>query len=135
MLRGMTYSKPFLANEPRNIASSNTFYRAITALALAKIGGEDPEDIVQRAWGRDETLSTIIKAAVTPLSTTTGSTLTGIAHTTLLTGLSQGSAAAKLFSECVRLDFDGFNQVVVPVVATSVPPIFVAEGNPSAMIQ
>jgi hypothetical protein len=116
-------------------ASSNVFFRAIAAMTLAKLKSEDAEEIFERAFGRSEAASLIIKASVTPLSTTTGSQFAGVARTTLLTGLSQGSAAFKLFAKCMRLDFDGFNQVIVPVVTTSQAPIFVPEGNPGNIVQ
>jgi hypothetical protein len=130
--------KQFLPTEPRSYGSATPqlISRAIFALAVGKLTGEDPENVIEYTWGvRDEKLSPlVVRATSVPLSTAASSLVTS-SHTALLVEISQASAAAKLFSRCVRLDFDGVNQVVVPVTTSSDPPLFTSEASPGVMVQ
>ena len=94
------------------------FWRACAAQVIVKQSG-----------------STKTRAVPMPLTTTTGAEFAALATTGLLTGLAPASAAAKLFSRCSRVVFDGVDKIIIPRIATSDAPVFVAEGSAHTVVQ
>jgi hypothetical protein len=117
---------------------ARSFWRAWTARALGTIHGENPEQIIKRAWGADESALLISRAVPATASTTAsgwGSDLLAVAATGTLPILAPASAAAALFARCLQLDFTGVHQTMVPRVQTAPTATWTAEGAPSAMLQ
>ena len=105
---------------------SRAFWRALAAIALAK-RGESAEKIVQRIWARDDMALAVTRAATSPTSTASTAILpTVIAG--FLSGIAPQSAAARLFSEALRVELQGVYKVLLPRLSTAIPaPVFVAE--------
>ena len=110
-------------------ATSNVrnFWRTLTAEALGKFG-EDPAKFAQRHWPDFQT-----RAAVTPLDRTSTALLSTVIGP-FLSGIKMRSAAAQLFSQCLRLELTGLNIRKLPRVATAPTLVFVAEGQPIPVI-
>ncbi|MGY8677107.1 hypothetical protein Q2941_04740 [Bradyrhizobium sp. UFLA05-153] len=126
--------RPFLP-DPVLMRSNEqrSWYRAITADALSKLGRGKPETILKSEWPRDERAALIHKAAVSPTSTAQFPP-----HTIVETfrSLAPGSAAIKLFNLGLKLDLNSATTVTVPnAVAQAGVPIFVGEGLPAPAVQ
>jgi hypothetical protein len=116
---------------------AKSFWRSVTALAISKIEGKSALEIIERAWGRDESAAMITRAASSAMDTTasSGGSIVPIAVTGLVTGLAQSSAAMKLFGRCARVDFAKAHQIVVPRVVSSTAPVFIAPGASHTVVQ
>jgi hypothetical protein len=105
-----------------------SFHRAITAMALGQEGARAAAAVLNRAWPGDTRAEMILKAAVSP--TTTSDYRTAIVTNPLVT-LAPASAAAQLFAECFEVDLQGVTSVRLPYVTTTAQPGFIAEGAPA----
>jgi hypothetical protein len=106
-----------------------SLHRAIAAKVIGARSREPAHQIVNRAWPDDIRASLIVRAPTTPTTTTAAAALTQTRTSDLLL-VAPGSAAAQLFSRCLRLDFDGISQFLVPYVGAHPTPLFVGEGAP-----
>jgi hypothetical protein len=117
-------------------STAKSFWRGLTAIALATIRKQDPEDVVARAWGRDEVAGLVTRAATSPASSGSPWGLElPISTASLLVTLAPASAAAKLQAAAVPLDFTGVNIIVVPNVTTAPTGTWVAEGSSVKIVQ
>jgi len=89
---------------------------------------------VRKAWPDDTRTSVMTRAAVSPSDTTNTAALTATRVSPLLL-VAPGSAAARLFENCVKLDFTGVLQFFVPHVGTHPIPLWIAEGAPIPFVQ
>jgi hypothetical protein len=105
-----------------------SLHRALAGAVLGKLADQPPEKIVRRAWPDDTKASWLTRAPVSPMDTTGTSALTATRVSDLLL-IAPGSAAAQLFDRCLRLNFDGVLQYLVPHVATHPLPLFIPEGG------
>jgi hypothetical protein len=111
---------------------AQNFWRAATAVCLGAITRVKPEIVLRRNWGDDAIKQ---RGSTTLTSTSSEPTFTGFFAATELLNILPASVAALLFERCLRLNFSGVNQILLPVVTTSPTPIFVAEGGNAAMVQ
>jgi hypothetical protein len=118
-----------------SIPRTESIHRALAAIALGQIWKARPLDIVERAHPNDHAAALITRAASSPTTTTTGADLLGQLSGSFLSGLAPQSAAARLFSQCVQLDFSGVYQFSIPYASTSPAPVFVGEGLPFPVAQ
>jgi hypothetical protein len=116
-------------------AKTKSLYRALAAMALGQLLRERPLDILERAYPNDHAAALITRAASSPTTTTTGADLLGQLSGSFLSGLAPQSAAARLFAQCVQLDFSGVYQFFIPYASTSPAPVFVGEGLPFPVAQ
>jgi hypothetical protein len=112
-------------------ADRQSFCRALAVRTIHKLSRERPWDIVRRAgWTDDHRLT---RAPVSPAT----SPVTGVSQTHVgnLLLIAPQSAAAKLFAECMRLDFTGLYEIVVPYAASHATPQFVGEAMPINVVR
>lgn len=120
---------PFRPNLSR---PDQTLARAAFAVTLARRGHKTTEQIAERLWPNDA----IVKAAVSPATTTTPAWAGAVAQASVgdyVSSLSAASAASKVFADAVRVNLSGVASVTLPRRAT--PPAatdvtWVAEGSP-----
>jgi hypothetical protein len=105
--------------------------RAITAMALGG-RGDGRADFVRRVWPHDSGAETILKAAVSPTSTSSYPSYT-TAKT--LPALAPQSAAVRLFSLCMQIDLAGVAKVRIPLTAATPQPGFIGEGSAAPLAQ
>ena len=107
--------------------------RAIYALALRDVGSrKDPGDILRRTWPNDTAADLILRAAVSPTSTSSYPTFT---TAVTLPALAPQSAAVRLFANALKVDLTGVASITVPYAATQPQVGFVAEGSPAPLPQ
>jgi hypothetical protein len=110
--------------------------RAICAKVLSEMSiNIPPSQILKAAWPRDEGAALILKAPVTPTSTTNASVLS---HDFIASfrSLAPGAASLALFDQCEKYDMRGIATVRIPRVAALAPqPVFVAEGMAAPVMQ
>jgi hypothetical protein len=109
-----------------------SFHRAITAMALGAGERRGAEAVLHRAWPNDTVAEMVLKAAVSP--TSTSDYRTAIVTNPLVT-LAPASAAAQLFAECFQVDLAGVTSVRLPYVTATPQPGFIAEGAPALAAQ
>jgi hypothetical protein len=117
----------------RNGSATRSVARALAAVALSG-GKENPLKIVQRNFPNDEAAELIVKAAVSPTSTS-ASSITPTIVGPFLRALAPASAAARLFARALQLDFAGVYQYTIPYPSAVPVPIFIGEGAPFPMVQ
>lgn len=117
------------------VYNPQTFNRALAALVLAKRNGVLPIDFVEREWPDDHHAAWLTRSAVVPDSTTGSASALAPTRVATLLLIAPPSAAAKLFSRGMQLDFTGVLQYLVPHVGTHPVPLFVAEGAPIPFVQ
>ena len=114
-------------------SSTRTVARVCASVFLANKQGESPVKFVQRNFPDDADAEWLTRAATTPTSTATGLAATVTAP--FLRALAPVSAATRLFSRAMQLDFDGVYQYLVPTYSSAAPiPIFVGEGAPFPVV-
>ena len=114
-------------------SSTRTVARVCASVLLANKQGESPVKFVQRNFPDDADAEWLTRAATTPTSTATGLAATVTAP--FLRALAPVSAATRLFSRAMQLDFDGVYQYLVPTYSSAAPiPIFVGEGAPFPVV-
>lgn len=121
-----------------NNTSSNqakAFWRATTARVLGTALQENPEDIICRHWGSNESVLRLTRAATTPDTTTTAQALAAIGTYGVLPILAPASAAAALDADCLQINFGNASTVVIPKINTAPVAQWTAEGSASAMVQ
>jgi hypothetical protein len=116
-------------------AEARALWRAAAALALGPRRSEMPLALAQRAFGGDERAAAVIKAAVSPHSTSDTANYLSITRTNPLLTIAPQSAAARLFEKVVRFDLAGIATITVPFPVTYPVPLFVAEGAPVPVAQ
>src|SRR5262245_30642954 len=111
-----------------------SFTRAITSMALADAGNwqVDPADILKTAWPNDTQAERVLKAAVSPTST---SSYPSITTASVLQSLAPASASAQLFARCFKVELAGVAKVRMPYVSLAPTAVFVAEGAPAPAVQ
>jgi Phage capsid family len=122
---GRSYVRRVVEHEQRR-----SFFRAVTACALTAHDNRDPAQILRKAWGGDRTAELLLRAATSPISTTTASALS-VESVRGLALLAPKSAAVRLFEAGVQLDLTGINKIRVPNVATAPQAAWVAESSPA----
>jgi hypothetical protein len=113
-------------------ADRRSLHRAVTALALANVREQRPETLVRAIWPDDAQASLIVKAAVSPTST---SSYPQITTATVLPALAPASASARLFARCLQIDLAGVAKVRVPFTVDAPQPTFVGEGSAAPVAQ
>jgi hypothetical protein len=103
------------------------FHRSLAAHVLGRVHGQSPDMLVRKTWPDDMRTAVLTRAAVSPTDTTSGAALTATKVSPLLL-VAPASAAARLFENCVKLDFTGVHQFNIPHVNTHPVPLWVAEG-------
>lgn len=104
--------------------------RAITSMALG--GHRDAEAVLQRAWPHDPVAGLLLKAAVSPTST---SSYPSYATTKTLPALAPQSASMKLFAQVTSIDLAGVSTIRIPNVALAPQPGFIGEGAAAPLAQ
>ena len=111
-----------------------TFHRTLAGHVLGRVHDQSPDKVVRGAWPDDHRAAVLTRAASSPLDTTSGAALTATKTSPLLL-VAPPSAAARLFENCVQLDFAGVYAFYVPHVNTHPAPLFVSEGSPIPFVQ
>jgi hypothetical protein len=115
------------------IADGRSVLRAVAASYLATVKGVDPVRFLKKTWPRDEGAELILKASVSPTSTTSFPSNDQVGT---LRSVAPGSAALKLFDAGVKFDLTGVTTVRVPFVpGLPTKAVFVGEGQPAPAIQ
>jgi hypothetical protein len=105
---------------------------------MGRVLAQDPSKTVQRMWPDDDAASLVTRASSVPADrTTTGwaDIFAGSAVGPFLSGIALQSAAARLFSECLRVSLSGPNTATLPYMTTFPTSAFVAEGAPIPVVQ
>jgi hypothetical protein len=110
------------------------FERSLAAHVLGCIHGQSPEHVARKAWPDDARTGVLTRAAMSPTDTTNAAALMQTRVSSLLL-VAPPSAAARLFENCVQLNFDGVYQFYIPHVNTRPVPLFVGEGQPLPFAQ
>jgi hypothetical protein len=116
------------------LAEARSMQRAIAAQALSTCGHGKAEKILKDHFPTDSRAAIILKAAVTPTSTSDFPATDVIGA---FRSLAPGSAAWKLFDHpsALKLDLRGYHQINIPHVANLPPaPVFVGEGMPGPVL-
>jgi hypothetical protein len=103
--------------------------RSITAKAL---GRDDPSGLLQRTWPHDTGAETILKAAVSPTSTSSFPSITTAAT---LPALAPQSASVRLFASAMQISLAGVSKVRIPYTVLTPQPGFVGEGSAAPLAQ
>jgi hypothetical protein len=114
---------------------ADAIVRAATAACLGFLREQSPEDVAKKAWPRDLDVHTMTRAATSPITTTSASTLVPNMVGDFLASLAPQSAAAQLFQAASRIDLAGVGSVLVPRASTFPAPTFVGEGNAIPVVQ
>jgi hypothetical protein len=101
--------------------------RACTAMALGLVQRQPAPDVLRAAWPNDHGAELVLRAAVTPTTTSSAAVL-GIDAVAFLVSLAPQSAAARLFERALRIDLTGIDVTNIARLAVAVPG-FVAEGQ------
>jgi hypothetical protein len=109
---------------------SRSVCRALGAIALSALQREDALKIVKAAWPNDISAETIVRATISPTSTSNSGVSDLLASGFGVLSIAPQSASTKLFQQCLRLNFDGVHTIVVSSSTTTPAPAFVAEGSP-----
>jgi hypothetical protein len=120
---------------PLPLSSGNSFVRAVTARAIARISYETPREVAARMWPSDRVTNEFLaRAASTPAMTTVTGWAAELAHRVVhdaLEALGPAAAATEIFRRGLVLSFDGAAQISAPgFVASAANAGFVAEGDP-----
>src|SRR5262245_21846805 len=91
------------------------FHRSLAAHVLGRALGQSPDALVRKTWPDDTRTAVLRRAAVSPTDTTSGAALTATKVSPLLL-VAPGSAAARLFENCVKFDLTGVQQFFIPHV-------------------
>ena len=113
--------------------------RVLAACALSELQEQrtNPRTILKSHWPGDDRAAVLLKAAVSPTSTT-NSGLPAATSVATWRSLAPNSAAWRLFDHpsALRLDLSGFNTIEMPNIASLPPaPIFVAQGGPAPVVK
>jgi hypothetical protein len=111
-----------------------TFHRTLAGHVIGRIHDQKPDAVVRKAWPADARTAVLTRAAVPPTDTTSGAAVTATRVSPLLL-VAPPSAAARLFENCVQLDFEGVQQFYIPHVNTHPIPLWVAEGGVAPWVQ
>jgi hypothetical protein len=120
---------------PEHRSTTRSVARALASVMLAAKQQESAVKICTRTWPDDEAASYILRAAATPTSTATASSLTPTLVGSFLRALAPVSAATRLFERAIRLDFDGVSHYVIPYPSVVPVPIFIGEGQPFPLVK
>jgi hypothetical protein len=109
--------------------------RALAAQALSTCGHGKPETILRNSFPNDIRAAVILKAAVSPTSTSDFPPTDVVGA---FRSMAPGSAAWKLFDHpsALKLNLKGIHQISIPHIA-NLPsgPVFVGEGQPGPVLQ
>jgi hypothetical protein len=119
----------------RNGSATRSVARMLASVALGPHLREDPEKLVSKTWPSDIQAELLTRAAVAPTSTSNATALTPTMTGAFLHGLAPQSAASRLFDRCLKLDFTGAHQFLIPYPSLVPVPIFIEEGQPIPMVQ
>lgn len=108
--------------------------RVIAARALSS-PQRSAEKILRASWPSDDRAALIMKAAVSPTSTSDGPLLAD--QIAVFRSLFPGSALWRLLDNpnALKLDLKGVNTISVPHVGNFPQPVFVGEGQPGPVVQ
>jgi hypothetical protein len=114
-------------------AERRSWSRAIAARVLATSQRGDPYKIVKAAWPRDDRAHMIVRAPMTPTTTSGAWTWDPVIA---FRSLAPSSAALRLFELGLALNLTGASTIRIPSVAgRPVQPVFVSEGSPVPALQ
>jgi hypothetical protein len=119
----------------RNGSATRSVARMLASVALGPRLREDPEKLVSKTWPSDIQAELLTRAAVAPTSTSNATALTPTMTGAFLHALAPQSAASRLFERCLKLDFTGAHQFLIPYPSLVPLPIFIGEGQPMPMVQ
>src|SRR5262245_4021627 len=103
--------------------------RALGALALGELRGEDPRKIVASAWPTDSVAAVYTRATISPTSTSSSGASDLLGHALSVLTISPQAGASKLLSRAVQLDFSGIDRIGVVNPTTIPSPAFTAQGS------
>jgi Phage capsid family len=128
-----TVTRPFLPSDSAfEREQHRSLVRVATAKALGLVTRGNAEEILRRTWPGDTIAQMVLKAAVTPTTTTSASSL-AVDAVAFLASMAPQSAAVRLFERALRINLAGIDTTNVARL-TSVPPGFVAEGAPIPVV-
>jgi hypothetical protein len=107
--------------------------RAATAIALGHIAHRPADEILARAWPGDDGAKMVLRAAVTPTTTTSAAGL-AIDAVAFLVSMAPASAAARLFERALRINLAGIHATNIARLVTVPAPGFIAEAAPIPVI-
>ena len=116
-------------------AARSSFWRAMTARVIGTALQENPENVVRRHWGTNESVLRIVRAATSPDTQATQQAIVPIGDYGVLPILAPASAAAALDADCLQINFGNASSVVIPKINTAPVGQWTAEGSASAMLQ
>jgi hypothetical protein len=119
----------------RNGSATRSVARMLASVALGPRLREDPEKLVSKTWPSDIQAELLTRAAVAPTFTSNATALTPTMTGAFLHALAPQSAASRLFERCLKLDFTGAHQFLIPYPSLVPLPIFIGEGQPMPMVQ
>jgi hypothetical protein len=131
----MTRQSDFpLTRNPETVRDNavRSFTRAALCVGLAKLEKSNT-NVVARRFADDRNVDLILRAAVSPASTTNTTALTQIAQA-FLDALVPASAGADLLNRSIELNFAGAAQISVPGIALPTAT-WVAEGAPIPVVK
>ena len=108
---------------------SRSTCRALAAVALGALQREDARKICKSSWPGDASAEQITRAVINPTSTSTSGVADLLASGFGVLSVAPQSAASKLFSRCLQLDFRGVHRFAIPTVSSVPEAAWVAEGS------
>jgi hypothetical protein len=135
----MTIAEPFRSRSstrlPPPLPGGNTFWRCVTAFAVAGVLHISPVQVAIRLWPSDMmTAELLTRAPSAPAMTPIAGWAAELAHKIIrdaLEGLGPSAAGAQLLLQSLVLAFDGYGLISAPgFVASAGNAGFVAEGDP-----
>jgi hypothetical protein len=146
-MRGLTGAAAAMEPRPRGIplvpdrhalhaGALGAFFRAIIVSARSRIDrkGRTPIELAQKIYPHDQQLDLLLRAPVTPDSTTSSAQVVSPITYEYLDALTPLSAAASLIGASPRLRFGSGRQISVPGFAAIPALEFVAEGAPMPVV-
>jgi len=129
----MNYSRPLVPEDLQRRPRGIHVERSIIAAAKAALTKTDPVGVAKTLWPNDQTTHLLLRAAVSPTSTTSASALSIDTAIDFVGALAPLSAAARLINIGMRVSLTGRNSISIPrrvggKAASDVA--WIAEGSP-----
>jgi HK97 family phage major capsid protein len=136
MLNTAARPEPRFLPDPPDL--SRALIRAAAAMVMREIRGPmdgSAEQILERMWPNDRGALTVLRAASSPMTTTSASALQPSTTAAFVSGLQLRSAAARLMGLGLQLDLTGIATILIPHAVSNAALGFVGEGSPAPVLQ
>src|SRR5262245_20540337 len=109
--------------------------RALGAIAYSGLRQQDPRTICKTQWPDDASALALVRSTIGVTSTASSGVDSLLGHALSIASVAPQSAASKLFSRCVRLNFEGIHRIGMANATTIPEGGFAGEGSPHVVAE